>query len=217
MSSIILALDASSSAIGYAAMRPSGRYEDRVRSGVIRAPKAWPWSLRIRSMADQVSDVLAWALEHNVEAVLLEVPGTVQTMRKDGGRSGNMRYAMAVGAVLLRCWDLLPTTVPTITVEAELWTRLGGHHGVRKDRRVAQLEAVDASYNASADPGGDEADAIMLATWWITAYRLANAAGADAALQLPQVALPGNLDYATSNLVLSEGGRLSPRGKRSTM
>lgn len=207
---MILAIDASSSAIGYAVLGTSGRYEDRVRSGVISAPSAWAWSLRIRNMTEQLRELLEWALTNNVQYVVVEVPGTVQSTRKDGSRSGGMRYAMAVGAVLQACWGLLPPTIPVITVEAELWTKLGGQRGIKKPRRVAQLEAVDPTYDSRKDKGGDEADAIMLGVWWVTAYYRRGSASAECVIQLPSVSLPNGSTLTTGNLDWS--GAVRPLG-----
>lgn len=216
---MILAIDPSSSAIGWAIVDGSGDCKRTSAAGVITRPGTWPWTLRIRGMLDELQAVFA---RDDWRVIVVEVPGPKQAkhgrrQRKGLTQSTSGRYAVAVGAVLAECWRAAGPRAPVITVESDEWTRLGGTFGVEKSRRINQLCLEHQGYDPKADPGGDMADAIMLGCWW--AMRHARSAAADWPLQLPQVFTGSSATprpFVHSSVVFTPGASLARAAGRSS-
>lgn len=214
---MILALDPSSSAIGWAVVDGSGDPRNAIDSGVIRRPSSWPWTLRVRGMLEDLAPVFA---RDDWRVIVIEVPGPKQAkhgakQRKGLTASTSGRYAVAVGCVLAECWRVAGPRVPVITVESDEWTRLGGTFGIRKSRRISELELLAPEYRRERDSGGDQADAIMMGCWW--AQRYARCAAADWPLQVPAVSVgSGSTPFQHSSVAFAPGVELVRAGGRSS-
>jgi hypothetical protein len=162
---MILSLDPSSTVIGWALLREP---QDLIEAGLIRPndPKTTPIH-RIRSMAADVRELLTTFVP---DEILVETTsGKVGLNRHSGRGAGLAVYGMAVGAIWHACesWaapDLFgvgpkPRVHP---VEENRWTR-----GQAKWKRIAAVAGEFSQYDPSTDPGGDMADAIGLACWFI--------------------------------------------------
>jgi hypothetical protein len=152
----LLALDPSSTAIGYA-FGIDGRVDD---AGVLwPEKKSAPAVERIESMADGLGELVAGSC---ADRLVIEIPSKRTNTRRHGGKGGGLAtYGMAVGFVWsrLRFWGFIPAAITL--VEPETWTR-----GKSKASRILAVSAACKSYDPAQDPGGDCADAIALMWWW---------------------------------------------------
>lgn len=160
-SQIILALDPSSTICGYAAMDRSARLLD---AGLIRPVSRSDASFeRVMAMADDVSVLLdRWR------------PGTVLvewTRGKVGKRHGGLGaglavYGTGVGAIGRECvhWARDRGSCEVLPIMENDWTR-----GQPKASRQLAIAALYPEYSPhiAEDGGGDMADAIGLACWWL--------------------------------------------------
>lgn len=201
---MILAFDPSSTAIGWALLDSSGDPTRRSASGVLHCPANWPWSLRTRNLVGQAAELIRRHADEITVAVV-EVPGLTHRGTKQGAGRATHRYALAVGCLVANLWHILPETTPVVTVEAESWTRLGGGRAQAKERRIGQLEAIDRRYVRANDPGGDEADAIMLGCWWATANGWRDPMEID--LEIPPVNVGAGRRLNLGNVVVSPVAR----------
>ena len=175
----LLALDPSSSAIGYAVMRGP---DTMIEAGVMRPDKATAKFAmrRISDLVDQVHDVIG---RHFPWTIVVEMPGR-QASKGKGKSAGAslMIYAWACGAVwqVCRTYALhaneeaytspsFSSTPPCTVVEAysNVWST------ERKEKR--QLLVIDRfpRYGCDEDPGMDCSDAINLGWWWYDQQRTA--------------------------------------------
>lgn len=160
-SSIVLALDPSSTICGYAAMDRSAILLD---AGLIRPASRSDASFeRVMAMADDVSVLLdRWR------------PGTVLvewTRGKVGKRHGGLGaglavYGTGVGAIGRECvrWVRDRGSCEVLPIMENDWTR-----GQPKASRQLAIAALYPEYSPhiAEDDGGDMADAIGLACWWL--------------------------------------------------
>ena len=150
----LLALDPSSSAIGYSVSTGPAR-EHVIDAGVLRpSKKSAPAIERIRSM---LVDVQALLQEHEPGAAVIEQPSQHVNKGHKGGGAGLATYGMAVGAV----WGVVEVRIKEVKlVQPNTWTR-----GRRKTTR-AVLVHLEHEIDAEADKGMDCADAIAIGQWW---------------------------------------------------
>ena len=165
MHSTVLALDPSSTIVGYAALR---RNASLIEAGVITPPSRAEVSYdRVMSMCDDLEQLLE-RIQPSV--VLVEwTRGKVGQRRHGGLGAGLAVYGTGVGAIG-RTAALYARGRPDCEVVYVLendWTR-----GVPKDARQAALRSLVPEYAAVDDPGGDIADAIGLARWWLLEQQL---------------------------------------------
>jgi hypothetical protein len=171
----LLALDPSSTAVGYAVLTGP---EPRVllEAGVCRPRRVRDAvNRRLESLALEVERLLE---EHAPHVVVIEdTSGKVGRKRHGGGGAGLAVYGKAVGYLLcfLEERSRLPGRLEVVPVEENTWTR-----GVPKRARLAAVAATYSAYRPDKDPGGDAGDAIALAEWWFTerTVRMARQEGA---------------------------------------
>ena len=167
MSDLILSLDPSSSCLGWATMRPGEVYiaSGRIMPGHPRTHNGYEAYGRIESICTQLDSLMD---REQPTIIVVEV-----TSGKRAGRLGqNVShlgiYGAAVGAVWQKAtaWSKdfmrdhrIPCTVDVI-LENE-WTSRQP-----KALRVATAALMFQQYHSAEDPGGDEADALMLNVWY---------------------------------------------------
>ena len=158
MSELILSLDPSSTIVGFAFMRFDGGL---VRAGVIEPVKrAEPSYRRILSMRKDLRFILN---EYCPDTILVE-----WTKGKVGGRhhgcgAGLAVYGCGVGAIATEADHWAETNDSTVKAILENdWTR-----GVPKNTRRIAVASLYQEYKIGGDPGGDIADAIGMAVWWL--------------------------------------------------
>lgn len=166
----ILALDPSSTTTGWALL---DRSERLLQGGVIKPHKQQcEAQYRIGQMCVDLRQLLS---ELGPETILIEWPsGHVGRKRHHGGGAGLSVYGAACGALWQVCeaWvRSLPSDRQSVT-EVELvlesdWTR-----SVPKPDRVAGIAGRFKEYEPGQDSGGDLADAIGLAVWFLTEHRM---------------------------------------------
>lgn len=188
----ILALDPSSSCVGYAVLTGLEPAE-LIDGGLIKPSQAKrvtadlpPWlSERLRApsmravhgiyaITATIDELIA---EHAPATIVVEVPsgkaGTGSRQQRAGG--GLTTLGLAAGAVLERCRHAAtaidahdpPAVVP---VTERQWTsrRSGpGARGPKYQSQAAIAALYRGRYDPAADPGADLADAIALARWWL--------------------------------------------------
>ncbi len=168
---MILALDPSSTCIGYAIFACRANFESLLGdAGLITTPQKPSAYVRMVKLADDVFDLIR---EFNGPpmTIVVEVPsGHVNHGRHKGSGAGLSVYGMAVGYLLGRLASL---DVDVRIILENDWTR-----GIPKGERQASVAARYASYDPAKDPGGDVSDAIGLGEWWITEERLKTLTGA---------------------------------------
>lgn len=177
---MLLAIDPSSTCVGYAILRGIGPRDlvdaGRLRPNVPRlepAPiedpmRAWfrrpglKAARRIRQLCSDLSLLLAeW--RGQIDRAVIEVPsGLIGTGAKRGGRGSLTTYGMAAGALWQRL--LLDEDAPQwvyLITERE-WTRAAPS----KWKRPAAAKALHENYAMEADDGADVADAILIGRWF---------------------------------------------------
>lgn len=158
----ILALDPSSTLTGWAVVHRSGRL---IEAGLLRpesrGDRSWE---RVCALCDSLHELLG---QISPGTIIIEwTKGKVGQRRHGGLGAGLAVYGCGVGAqaAVARIWA---RSQPGVLVDAVLendWTR-----SVPKTDRIAAIAATYPAYAAQAaeDEGGDIADAIGLAAWWI--------------------------------------------------
>lgn len=159
---LMLGLDLSSTLTGWAVLHRSGQL---LEAGLLRpdGKRDGSWE-RVCSLSDSLWDLLE---QIRPGTILVEwTKGKVGTHRHHGLGAGLAVYGCGVGgqAMIARAWA---KAHPGVQIEAVLendWTR-----GVPKADRTVAIVATYPAYAARAgeDEGGDIADAIGLAAWWI--------------------------------------------------
>ena len=163
---IIMALDASSNAVGWGECYCDGPTIMSVVGGLIRPKKRRAAAMdRIDSMVEQLLELLDERTEVQgpPSTIVVEIPsGKTHRRLKSKNPHGLAIYGMAVGAVRQAChqWDY---GVEIVDVDANEWTG-----GGRKASRVKIALALAPSYAQllSIDKGRDASDGICLAHWY---------------------------------------------------
>jgi hypothetical protein len=157
---IILALDPSSTICGYAALR---RNRSILELGLITpVSRNDPSFDRVISMGKDLVTLLD-LLKPGI--ILIEwTKGKVGLRRHGGQGAGLAVYGAGVG--WLGCtawhWALSRPRCELIPILENTWTR-----GVPKEARQEAMRSLVVEYGGVADPGGDIADALGLALWWL--------------------------------------------------
>jgi hypothetical protein len=158
---IILGLDPSSTCIGYGALSGSGSL---IEAGVIRPPSiSAPSFERILAMHDD----LVTLLDHLRPGIVLVEWTKGKVGKRHGGLGAGLAvYGCGVGAVGItaRQWASGHSGVQVHAVLENTWTR-----GVPKRERQLAIATEYPSYAEflHEDIGGDIADGIGLAAWWL--------------------------------------------------
>jgi len=161
-SSIILALDPSSTVIGYGVLAAGGQF---VEGGLILPDARSDGSFeRIIAMH---ADLVRLFERLRPGVLLVEwTKGKVNERRHGGLGAGLAVYGCGVGAAALAAWQWSQAHADcrTEAICENDWTR-----GVPKRDRQLAVAAEYPQYGAriGEDPGGDIADGIGLAAWWI--------------------------------------------------
>lgn len=153
----ILALDPSSTCVGYAVLNGPRQLLDAGR--ITPAKRKADANARIRSMAADLRELLG---EHVGAAVVVEdTSGKVARHGRARGMNGAGMaiYGKAIG-YLVRVVEEATGAEPVMVLE-NVWTR-----GVGKARRARIIAGEFPAYRMDDDPGGDVADAIGLARWF---------------------------------------------------
>ena len=164
----ILAFDPSSTRLGFARVRLDPDATPADTTSPIRWGNLPLWGEdafdRVRDAGDAARAILAEERARPAAYIVVETPGARPAGKHATPARHMAIYGAAVGAVLAACWA---EDMPVRTVAADVWTRLGGRGGVRKEARLAMLPRLDvgSTYAAEMDPGGDGGDALMLG-WW---------------------------------------------------
>jgi len=168
--STIVSLDPSSTVVGYAVMRTDGRL---VQAGPITPEDKKAGSFeRVQSLGDDIWSLLE---RHQPDIILIEwTVGKVGQRRHQGGGAGLSVYGCGVGWIGCVCntwisagtWCALQMPRLIAILEND-WTR-----GVPKEDRQAAVFAAYPQYDPAEDPGGDVADAIDMALWWLREQKI---------------------------------------------
>lgn len=163
---IIVSLDPSSTIVGFAAMSSDSQL---IKAGVIEPDhRSDPSYDRIRSMRRDLRGLLDTV---KPGTILVEwTKGKVGRRRHRGLGAGLAVYGCGVGAIATEAEHWIELNDPAAEVIAILendWTR-----GVPKEQRQLAIAQMFSEYRTGQDPGGDIADAIGLAVWWLKEKRL---------------------------------------------
>lgn len=153
---MILAIDPSSSAIGFAGMT-SARHLDHV--GVITPDKSKaPVLDRLPGMLDEL---LAVVVELAPKVIVIEMPQ--KHAKKHGGHSGASLafYGWACGAVWQMCRTLTyRMDLRVVAVGSGTWSKTS------KEMRALGVRSEFKQLAKLKDSGMDASDAVALAQWW---------------------------------------------------
>lgn len=159
----ILALDPSSTCTGYAVLDFSGRL---IEGGILR-----PTSARLdpaTRISQMCADLRALLNLTRPKAIVIEwTSGHVGGRRHHGHGSGLAIYGVALGSL----WQTAVGWAQGLGIEVirileNTWTR-----GIPKVERSARVRMLYPSYNPAADPGGDLADAVGIAVFYLELRR----------------------------------------------
>jgi hypothetical protein len=160
---MIVALDPSSVVIGWAVLRPP---EELCEAGLIQPAKHSQSPIdRIRSMLADLRELLGTIQgpEVPIDIVIEVTSGKVNAHRHGGRGAGLAVYGMAVGAAWQVCEDWAAAHQARVhAIPENQWARR-----VPKWKRSAAIASLFPRYDPAADPGGDMADAIGLACWFL--------------------------------------------------
>lgn len=158
---VLLSLDVSSSAIGWAIFAGTKFHA----GGIIAAPSGWDSTRRIRTNTD---DVIGLIEGYRVSHIALEWQGPYRAAR---GRNINGLAVLGqaqghlLGSIQAR-WIHLPVDL----IGERIWTRINGWPA-RKEARAERVKLLVPEYRAAVekDPGIDKgldiSDAIGIALW----------------------------------------------------
>ena len=162
---VILSLDPSSKAIGWAIMLPP---VELVGGGVITPDDKTARSFdRIVNMCESLAELLK---EIEPGSILIEwTLGKVGQRRHKGGGAGLSVYGAGVGyaAAICRSYTKAVEGCELIPILENDWTR-----GVKKRERQLAVIQEYPHYLPDLDPGGDLSDAIGMAVWWLREQRI---------------------------------------------
>lgn len=169
----VLALDPSSTIIGYACMSDM---KSIIEAGRIRAHSGDDWTIvqKVDTMLGELRQTLDTC---RPEEIVIEIPAPQAPPMKHGNR-GQANYGLAVGMVIAECraWvhslrgpDDLYYDVPLHFVRVDVWAR-----GQKKAARAEWICRLFPQYRMARakDAGMDIADAISLCMWWMQHGRL---------------------------------------------
>lgn len=160
---LVVALDPSSTVVGYAVLTMS---RDLVEAGLCTPMDRHSCSAaRVMELCDDVETLLS-RIEPSV--VLVEWTRGKVGRRHHGRGAGLAVYGTGVGAVLRQVWLWArdeqaygrPVTVESVTEND--WTR-----GVPKAARAMAIGQLYPALATQQDPGYDMHDAVGLADWWL--------------------------------------------------
>jgi hypothetical protein len=154
----VLALDPSSTCVGYALLRAADVLVECGRLTPAKA-RATP-AHRIPTIGQELAALLAATTptEVVIEITSGKVAGHARARGHNGAGLGV--YGMAVGYLWRECVAAVGESVAT--VEENVWTA-----GVPKNRRARYIATLFPVYRTANDPGGDIADAIGLGRWYL--------------------------------------------------
>jgi len=166
----VVGVDPSSSVTGCGVLSATGELVDAWKL----TPKTRKYDQtaiqRIDTMCAELWDVLELA---QPQVVVVEITSGKVGQRHKGDGAGLAVYGMAVGAMWRVVWTWIARRNHNATSEWEcvpvpenVWTA-----GVAKRKRMANIERIYSGYDPADDRGGDVADAIGLAAWWLTDHR----------------------------------------------
>jgi Holliday junction resolvasome RuvABC endonuclease subunit len=150
---ILLALDPSSTKIGYAV----GMSYKSAEAGLIKPSAGLDALERTREMARDVTDLVA---EHRASMAIIETPRPAAG--KKVNQRGQSNYGMAVGYIIRVC-DALLEPHAVMTIRADQWT-----HQISKKHRQLCMASDVPGYSTKGDSGGDVSDALGLMQWFET-------------------------------------------------
>lgn len=173
----VLALDPSSRCTGYAVLErtcPTG--ERLLEAGKLRGKSTCDALQRVLAMRADLKKLLE---EMDPDTILVELPLEKQYTRTAGKRSGMAIWAGAawalwmvcvqwaeeanIAAALLQGLDWSPSDARRVCpVSNTYWTR-----GTSKRDRQDRVHALYRQYDPKTDAGGDVADAVSMALWWL--------------------------------------------------
>lgn len=160
----VLALDVSSSCVGYALMR-AGLEPDAIDFGLITPPSGLDVVRRSLSLAEQAVQLVK-ATEPNL--VIIETTSGY-TYRSD--RSSSLAsLAFAQGSVHDRVFVAVSPDIRVETVSELEWTKPAKGARLSKEERSEAIRRAFPEYDAEAesDPGFDIADSLGIAQWRIS-------------------------------------------------
>ena len=167
---VILSLDPSSKAIGWAEITPQAELVD---GGVIK-PDVRSGASSLERDADMGVTLWEKVLDDKMPAVILIewTTGKVGKRRNKGRGAGLPVYGTGVGWAGATCfwWKLHSpdrSTIQIIDILENDWTG-----GVKKRERQLAVIQEYPHYPPDLDPGGDLSDAIGMAVWWLRERRI---------------------------------------------
>ena len=157
----VMALDPSSSVIGYCCMSYA---KNIIEAGRICSRNGDDWDI-VRRVDTMLGDLRKTLVECCPDEVVIEIPAPQSPPMQHGNR-GQANYGVAVGLVIgeVRRWAMAgpPPEVPVHFVRVDTWTR-----GMKKEKRAKWIALQFPKYRMVKDTGLDIADAIGLCQWWI--------------------------------------------------
>lgn len=159
---MLLSLDPSSTAIGFALSRSAKQLID---AGVVRPDDGdAPYLLRVDDMLGQLEGVIYAAISQGCTRAIVEMPGKHQSRGKGGKKRSSgaslMFYGAACGAVRQLCRQLFREGNRVESVGSDGWSRSS-----KAERQLAVMAAFK-EYKPASDKGMDCSDAIALGQWW---------------------------------------------------
>ena len=170
MDDIVFSLDPGSIRSGWALMKPP---EQIIKAGLLLPDKQTALSeFRIGAMCHSLWQLLNLWMP---KTILLEwTSGKIGKRHGSGGGAGLAIHGAATGALWREVLAWLSWQPPenqigtnVILVRENDWTR-----GVPKKERAVAIACMFQEYKPEQDPGGDIADAIGLAAWWMREHRI---------------------------------------------
>jgi len=163
---LIISLDPSSTIVGFAVMRADIQL---IKAGVIEPDHRGDCSYnRIRSMRRDLRGLLDTI---RPGTILVEwTTGKVGGRRHHGLGAGLAVYGCGVGAIATEAehWiEMNDSDSEVIAILENDWSR-----GVPKEERQLAIAQMFREYSIGKDLGGDIADAIGLAVWWMKENRV---------------------------------------------
>jgi len=165
MNDIVFAIDPGSIRSGWCVMKPP---EQLVEAGLLLPNKlrALP-EFRINDQCESLRELLnKW----QPKTILLEwTSGKVGRKRHRGQGAGLAIYGISVGSLwqVVLAWRRALPAKQQLEVKVELILENLWCRQIPKSERIATVAATFPEYNASQDPGGDIADALGLAVWYL--------------------------------------------------
>lgn len=163
-SDLIISLDPSSTIVGFAAM---GMDASLSKAGVITPDRRGaPSYERIRSLRRDLVTVFE---QFRPDTILIEWTKGKVGRRHGGYGAGLAVYGCGVGAIATEAdhWARDNPPCDVVPIFENDWTR-----GVPKSARQLAVAEMYPAYSTHQDPGGDIADAIGMAVWWLKERRL---------------------------------------------